>query len=79
MMAANVLRSERVTQMSVFVVRAFVGLRHILASHAGLTRKLEELEKKYDAQFRIVSDAIRQLMGQPEPIRRDIGFRTKNK
>ena len=76
-MAASVLNSPRAVQMSVFVVRAFVRLRHILASHVDLAKKLEELEKKYDAQFRVVFDAIRQLMKQPEPTKREIGFRSK--
>jgi len=77
LMAANVLRSERAVQMSVLVVRAFIRLRQILASHAELAGKLEEMERKYDSQFKIVFDAIRQLMQPPEPKRRRIGFRTK--
>jgi len=56
-------------------MRAFVRLRRILASHADLARKLDALEKKYDAQFKVVFDAIRQLMTPPEPKRRPIGFR----
>jgi hypothetical protein len=55
-------------------MRAFVRLRRILASHADLARKLEALEKKYDAQFKIVFDAIRQLMAPPESKKRPIGF-----
>ena len=65
-MAANVLRSPRAVEMSLFVVRAFVRLRRSLASNAELTRRLDDLEKKYDAQFRVVFDAIRQLMAPPE-------------
>jgi hypothetical protein len=79
LMAADVLRSSRASQMSVFVVRAFIRLRDILESHADLARKLEELEKKYDAQFRVVFDAIRQLMQPPEQPKREIGFRPKGK
>ncbi|OGW60219.1 MAG: hypothetical protein A2V83_02350 [Nitrospirae bacterium RBG_16_64_22] len=74
-MAANVLNSPQAVKMSVFVVRAFVGLRQMLASNAGLARKLEALEKKHDAQFKVVFDAIRQLMAPPEKARRKIGFR----
>ena len=48
-------------------MRAFVRLRQMLASNAGLARKLAALEKKYDAQFRVVFDAIRELMAPPEP------------
>ena len=77
LMLANVLNSERAAQTSVQVVRAFVKLRQMLASNAELARKLEALEKKYDAQFKVVFDAIRQLMSPPEPKRREIGFHVK--
>jgi hypothetical protein len=56
------------------IMRAFVRLRQIIASHADLARKLELLERKYDAQFKVVFDAIRQLMAPPPPKRRRIGF-----
>jgi hypothetical protein len=74
-MAASVLNTRRAVDMSVFVVRAFVRLRQMLASHADLARKLATLERKYDAQFKVVFDAIRQLMApaKPPPKRR-IGF-----
>ena len=65
-MAANVLNTPEAIEMSVFVVRAFVKLRQILASHADLAAKLEELETKYDGQFQVVFEAIRQLMEPPE-------------
>jgi hypothetical protein len=75
-MAANILNSPRATQVSIMVVRAFVRLRQMLASHADLARKLDALEKKYDAQFRVVFDAIRELMKPPAPARKGrIGFR----
>ena len=61
-MAANILKSDRAVQASVQVVRAFVKLRQMLASNAELARKLYELEQKYDRQFKIIFDAIRQLM-----------------
>jgi hypothetical protein len=77
LMAANVLRSPRAVEMSLFVVRAFVRLRRSLASNAELTRRLDDMEKKYDAQFRVVFDAIRQLMAPPEKARRSIGFRVE--
>ncbi len=60
--------------MNIEIMRAFVRLRRMLATHADLARKLEALEKKYDAQFKIVFDAIRQLMASPEPKKRPIGF-----
>jgi len=77
-MAANVLNSERAVLASVEVVRAFVRLRQMLASNAELARKLEELEAKYDRQFRVVFDAIRQLMAPSEPKRKQIGFQAKS-
>jgi hypothetical protein len=81
LMAANVLRSPRAVEMSLFVVRAFVRLRRSLVQHADLARKLEALEKKYDAQFKVVFDAIRQLMAPPSapPVRQRprIGFRVE--
>jgi len=78
LMLANVLNSERAAQTSVQVVRAFVRLRQMLASNAELARKLDAMEKKYDARFRIVFNAIRRLMSPPpEPKRREIGFHVK--
>jgi hypothetical protein len=73
-MAASVLNSKTAVQASVQVVRAFVRLRQMLSSNSELARKLEELEKKYDRQFKVVFDAIRQLMKPPEPKRKQIGF-----
>ena len=78
LMAANVLSSEQAVQASVQVVRAFVRLRQMLASNAELAKKLEQLEKKYDRQFKVVFDAIRQLMIPPEPKRKQIGFHAKS-
>jgi hypothetical protein len=76
-MLSSVLRSKRAIQVNIEIMRAFVRLRRLLASHADLARKLEALEKKYDAQFKVVFDAIRQLMTPPEPKRRPIGFRVR--
>jgi hypothetical protein len=56
-------------------MRAFVRLRRILTSHEELARKLAALEKKYDAQVKVVFDAIREIMKPPEPPERQIGFR----
>lgn len=75
-MAANVLNSPQAIQMSVAVVRAFVRLRRMALSVEGVARKVEALEKKYDKQFKVVFDAIRQLILQPEPKRKRIGFHT---
>ncbi len=77
-MAANVLNSPRAIEMSVYVVRAFVRLREVLTTHKDLARKLEELEQKYDAQFKTVFDAIRQLMTPPPgPPKKQIGFHVR--
>ncbi len=74
-MLSSVLRSKRAVQVNIEIMRAFVRLRRMLASHADLARKLGALEKKYDAQFKVVFDVIRELMAPPEPKRRAIGFR----
>lgn len=79
-MAATLLNSPRAVVMSLMIVRAFVRLRKLLATHVELTRRLEALEKRYDSQFKCVFDAIRSLMepaDQPDTQRRKIGFRHK--
>jgi hypothetical protein len=78
-MLSSVLRSKRAVLVNVEIMRAFVRLRRLLAEHAELARKLDALEKKYDAQFKVVFDAIRELMVPPEPERRRIGFRAEGK
>jgi hypothetical protein len=75
-MLSSVLRSGRAVMVNVEIMRAFVRLRAMLSSHEDLARKLAALEKKYDAQFRAVFEAIRQLMAPPQPRRRPIGFGT---
>jgi hypothetical protein len=75
-MLSSVLRSERAVQVNIAIMRAFVKLREMLASHRDLARRLNEMEKKYDAQFKVVFDAIRELMKPPEKPRRRIGFRS---
>ena len=57
-------------------MRAFVRLREMIGSNKALARRLNELEKKYDSQFRVVFEAIRELMGEPDPKSRRIGFKT---
>jgi hypothetical protein len=74
-MLSSVLRSRRAIHVNIEIMRAFIRLRQMLASHVELARKLDALEKKYDAQFKQVFEAIRQLMAPPEPKRRPIGFR----
>ena len=76
-MLSSVLNSERAIQANILIMRAFTQLRTMLASHADLARKLESLECKYDGQFRVVFEAIRDLMTPPTPIKQPIGFRPK--
>ena len=65
-MLSSVLKSNRARQVNIQIMRAFVKLRQLLNSHKDLARKLEDLEKKYDAQFKSVFDAIKALMAPPE-------------
>lgn len=64
-MAATILNSPRAVEMSIFIVRAFVKLSEMLISHKDLKQKIEEMEMKYDAQFKIVFNAIKELMTPP--------------
>jgi hypothetical protein len=73
-MLSSVLNSERAIKVNIEIMRAFVRLRAMLASNKDLARRLDELEKKYDKQFKLVFDAIRELMEPPEPKKRPIGF-----
>ncbi len=73
-MLSSVLNSERAINVNIVIMRAFVKLREMLASHKDLARKLNEIEKKYDAQFKIAFDAIRELMTLPEKHKRKTGF-----
>jgi len=73
-MLSSVLRSPRAIQVNIEIMRAFVRMREIVATHRGLARKLDTLERKYDGQFRVVFDAIRQLMAADAKPRRRIGF-----
>jgi hypothetical protein len=65
-------------QVNIAIMRAFVRLRELLLTNADLARKLAALEAKYDSQFKVVFDAIRQLMTPPDPPRRRIGFHPEN-
>ncbi len=73
-MLSSVLRSKRAVLVNVEIMRAFVRLRRMLASHADLQRRLDDLEKKYDVKFKVVFDAIRELMAPPTKKHRPIGF-----
>ncbi len=74
-MAATVLNSPVAVAASIQVVRAFIQLRGLLASQRDLVRRLDELESRYDSQFKVVFQAIRELMQPPAPPGKQIGFR----
>jgi hypothetical protein len=76
-MLSSVLRSPRAVLVNIEIMRAFVRLRQLLYSHAELARKLEALEQRYDAQFRVVFDAIRELMAPPVEQPKRIGFQNE--
>jgi hypothetical protein len=77
-MLSSVLRSPRAVQVNIAIMRAFMRLREMLLSNADLARKLADLERKYDSQFKAVFDAIRQLMAPPPaPPKPEIGFHVK--
>jgi hypothetical protein len=78
-MLSTVLRSDRAIRVNIEIMRAFVRMRQILATHADLDRRLSNLEKKYDAQFRVVFDALHQLMAPTAPARKQIGFEVKER
>ena len=77
-MLSSVLNSERAILVNIEIMRAFVRLRQLLASNAELSRRLDELESKYDTQFRVVFEAIRELMTTPSRARKEIGFRARS-
>jgi hypothetical protein len=76
-MLSSVLNSDRAIEVNILIMRAFGRLREMIATHKDLVRKLDELENKYDQQFAVVFEAIRQLMSPPKPKRRQIGFQKK--
>lgn len=76
-MLSSVLKSDRAIEVNIEVMRTFVRLRVMLASNAELAKKLEDVERKYDRQFKAVFDAIRELMTPPPPGIKPIGFRPK--
>ena len=76
-MLSGVLKSKRAVSVNIEIMRAFVKLRRMLASHAELARRLDEMEKKYDKKFAVVFEVIRKLMETPETPRKRIGFEVK--
>jgi hypothetical protein len=78
LMLSSVLNSKRAIRANIHITRTFVKLRQMLASNADLSRRLDELESKYDRQFKVVFDAIRQLMSPVVPARKQIGFHSRS-
>jgi hypothetical protein len=76
-MLSSVLRSQRAIKVNIAIMRAFVTLRQILVTHEELGPRLDALEKKYDVTFKVVFDAIRELMSPPVTRRHAIGFRPR--
>jgi len=76
-MLSTVLNSSQAIQINIEIMRTFVGLRRFLESHKELSNKLTQLEKKYDYQFKVVFDAIREFMTPSNPGHREIGIHTK--
>jgi hypothetical protein len=76
-MLSSVLRSQRAVRVNIQIMRTFVQLRRLLGASEELARKLDALEQKYDGQFRLVFEAIRELMTPSEPPHRSIGFRAR--
>lgn len=73
-MLASILNTSRAVETSILVVRAFIQLRKLLASNEELALKINEMEQKYDSNFSVVFHALKQLIDQPKPSRRQIGF-----
>ena len=74
-MLSSILKSDRAIAVNIQIMRTFTKIRKMLASNAQLARKLKTLEKKYDDQFKVVFEAIRQLMAPTEKKKRKIGFK----
>jgi len=73
-MLSSVLKSEQAIEVNIAIMRAFVQMREMLSTHEDLKQKIEEMESRYDAQFRVVFEAIRQLLTENEKPKRKIGF-----
>jgi hypothetical protein len=74
-MLSSVLNSDRAIEVNILIMRAFVKLREMISTHKDLAKKLEDLEQRYDSQFKMVFDTIRQLMAPPDvKKKRAIGF-----
>jgi hypothetical protein len=73
-MLSSVLNSDRAIQVNILIMRTFTKIREMITTHKELREKIEEMEKKYDYQFKVVFDTIKQLIEPPQKARRRIGF-----
>ena len=73
-MLSSVFKSDRAIQVNIEIIKAFVRLRKLLATHKELQKKIEDMEEKYDEQFSIVFQAIKQLLQEDDKPKRKIGF-----
>ncbi len=73
-MLSSILRSKRAIQVNIQIMRAFTQLRQMLLTHADLKKKIEAMEKKYDQQFQIVFEAIKQLIDEDKKPKRKTGY-----
>jgi len=78
-MLSSVLKSDRAIQVNIQIMRAFTQLRQMLSTHKDLKRKIESMEKKYDQQFQVVFEAIKQLLTEEDKSKKKIGFTAKEK
>jgi hypothetical protein len=78
-MLSSILNSKQAIQVNIQIMRTFTRLREILGTHEEIKRKIEQMEQKYNGQFKVVFEAIRQLMTPPERSKRKIGFKLKEK
>ena len=78
-MLANVLSSQAAVEASIHVVRAFIHLRELAITHDDLVKKINQMEKKYDTQFRVVFDALREMMNPARGKQKEVGFRVGDK
>ena len=76
-MLSSVLRSRRAVQVNVAIIRTFVRLREMLSTHEDLRRKMDAMEKRYDARFQAVFDNFRQMLETPVPMKKAIGFHAR--
>ena len=74
-MLSSVLRSEQAIKVNIQIMRTFTKLREMLLTHKDLKRKIEDIEKKYDTQFKIIFDAIKKLISPPQKPKKSIGFK----